>query len=242
MLKTKKYLSSLACSLIFTVVGSILFSEQIRIIGSQIIDDDLPNIEIIENEDLEKYLTTVEGISSHYGRKFHKRKTASGERFDMFGYTAAHRRLPFGTIVKVENLRNEKTALVRINDRGPFVKGRIIDISYRAAKEIDGFGIPKVKIYYFDENSITNDFDSSYYLGYSLTNPTVIVRKENVVQIAETSDFEEAMNIFNSLEKQNYMSYYLFIEAGKTQRNPQYIIGYITPQTVTGTTSYTNEE
>lgn len=225
MIKTKKYLSSLICSFVFTFVGSILFSEQMRVVANQITDTVSPNFEIIENKNVENFLITVEGISSHYGRKFHNRKTASGEKFDLFGYTAAHRKLPFGTIVKVENLSNEKTSLVRINDRGPFVRGRIIDFSYRVAKEIDGFGIPKIKIHYFDTDNITNNFDSSYYLGYSLTHPLVIVKKENVVQIAEASDFEEAMNILHSLEKQKDIPHYLFIEAGRTKRNPKYIIG-----------------
>ena len=155
----------------------------------------------------------------------------------MFGYTAAHRRLPFGTIVKVENLSNGDAVLVRINDRGPFVKGRIIDISYRAAKEINGLrtGVPRVRIHHFDANSVENYFDNSYYLGYSTQHSFVIVKKENVMLLSETSDFEEAMNVFSSLEKQNYMYPYLFVEAGKTQRNPKYFIGYINPTAITET-------
>ncbi len=77
-----------------------------------------------------------EGIASWYGPKFHGRRTASGEVFDMHRLTAAHPWLPFGTIVKVTNLENGLSVVVRINDRGPFVKGRIIDLSYAAAKKI----------------------------------------------------------------------------------------------------------
>ena len=76
------------------------------------------------------------GIASWYGKKFHGRKTASGEIFNMYKRTAAHRTLPFGTYVLVRNLKNNKTTIVKINDRGPFVKNRIIDLSYRAAKDI----------------------------------------------------------------------------------------------------------
>ncbi|MDK3156471.1 septal ring lytic transglycosylase RlpA family protein [Kamptonema cortianum] len=77
------------------------------------------------------------GQASWYGGKFHGRKTASGEMYDMNRMTAAHRTLPFGTVVRVTNLKNGKTTTVRINDRGPFVKGRIIDLSRAAAVEID---------------------------------------------------------------------------------------------------------
>jgi rare lipoprotein A len=76
------------------------------------------------------------GIASWYGRKFHGRPTSTGERYNMYGYTAAHKTLPFDTYVKVTNLNNGKHTVVRINDRGPFVKGRIIDLTYAAAHAI----------------------------------------------------------------------------------------------------------
>ncbi len=74
------------------------------------------------------------GIASWYGKKFHGRRTANGEIYDMYKLTAAHKKLPFNTFVEVENLLDGKRIVVRINDRGPFVKGRIIDLSYRAAQ------------------------------------------------------------------------------------------------------------
>lgn len=79
----------------------------------------------------------TKGIASWYGGKFHGRQTANGERYNKNGISAAHKTLPFGTIVRVKNLRNGKTVEVRINDRGPFIKGRIIDLSKGAAKKID---------------------------------------------------------------------------------------------------------
>jgi rare lipoprotein A len=87
------------------------------------------------------------GIASWYGKQFHGRATASGEDFDMFELTAAHRQLPLGTYVKVTNLRNGKSVIVRINDRGPFVGGRIMDLSYSAARMI-GFrdGVERVRL------------------------------------------------------------------------------------------------
>jgi rare lipoprotein A len=77
------------------------------------------------------------GVASYYAHKYHGRTTASGERFDMNDLTAAHRTLPFGTRVRVTNLDNGKSVTVRVNDRGPFVKGRVIDLSLAAAKKVD---------------------------------------------------------------------------------------------------------
>jgi len=79
---------------------------------------------------------TEEGVASWYGRPFHGRQAASGETYDMYALTAAHRVLPMGTQVRVTNLRNKSSCLVRINDRGPFARDRIIDLSYRAAKKL----------------------------------------------------------------------------------------------------------
>jgi len=77
------------------------------------------------------------GIASWYGGKFHGRTTASGERYDMNKLTAAHKKLPFGSRVRVTNLDNGRQVEVRITDRGPFVHGRIIDLSREAARRID---------------------------------------------------------------------------------------------------------
>ena len=77
-----------------------------------------------------------EGIASWYGADFHGKQTSCGEIYDMYGLTAAHKTLPLGTYVKVTNLRNGKELILRINDRGPFVAGRIIDLSCRAAQDL----------------------------------------------------------------------------------------------------------
>ena len=91
---------------------------------------------------------TQQGIASWYGRPYHGRITSNGERYDMNKISAAHKRLPFDTWVRVRNLNNKKTVDVRINDRGPFVKGRIIDLSRAAAKKIEmiGPGTARVRI------------------------------------------------------------------------------------------------
>ena len=79
---------------------------------------------------------TEKGIAAWYGNEFHGRRTASGEIFDQWAMTAAHKRLPFNTIVLVKNLKNGRTLKVRINDRGPYTRGRIIDLSRGAARKL----------------------------------------------------------------------------------------------------------
>ena len=79
----------------------------------------------------------AEGLASYYGAAFRGHRTASGERFDPDAFTAAHRTLPFGTCLEVENLESGRSVRVRVNDRGPFVKDRILDLSEAAAQAID---------------------------------------------------------------------------------------------------------
>jgi rare lipoprotein A (peptidoglycan hydrolase) len=88
------------------------------------------------------------GLASFYSTEFHGRSTSSGETFDMYDLTAAHNTLPLGSIVKITNLENHKSVVVRINDRGPFVEGRIIDLSYGAARVLRmvGVGTARVRI------------------------------------------------------------------------------------------------
>ncbi len=88
------------------------------------------------------------GIASWYGEEFHGKRTASGEVFDMNGLTAAHRTLPLGTILKVTNPQNGRSVQVKVNDRGPFVSGRLLDLSYGAANRLGiiGTGTARVTI------------------------------------------------------------------------------------------------
>jgi len=90
--------------------------------------------ELLKPADTAIYQT---GTTSWYGKNFHGKRTASGEIYDMNLLTAAHTGLPFNTLIEVENLENQKKVLVRINDRGPFVKGRILDLSFEAARRLD---------------------------------------------------------------------------------------------------------
>jgi rare lipoprotein A len=99
-------------------------------------------------------IETEKGIASYYGDEFEGRKTANGEVFNQSKLTAAHKKIAFGTVVKVTNLTNNKFVLVKINDRGPFVSGRIIDLSRAAAKQIDliTVGITQIKLEYRKKN------------------------------------------------------------------------------------------
>jgi rare lipoprotein A (peptidoglycan hydrolase) len=95
------------------------------------------------------------GYASWYGGEFHNRKTSNGEIYDMNDYTAAHTTLPMPSIVEVTNLENGKKIKVRINDRGPFIKGRIIDVSKRVAKELDfhNNGVTMVRVKYLKSDT-----------------------------------------------------------------------------------------
>src|SRR5687767_14543939 len=99
--------------------------------------------------------------ASYYADKFHNRKTASGERYHKDSLTAAHRTLPFGTYVKVTNLKNNKTVIVKINDRGPVPKSRGIDLSRAAAKKLGliGTGICNVKMEICNAQPSDNPFE-----------------------------------------------------------------------------------
>lgn len=107
--------------------------------------------------------TVQEGVVSWYGAQFHNRKTASGERFDSAALTMAHPSLPFGTVARVTNLRNGRSVVVRVNDRGPFVGKRIADLSQAAATEIGMLrkGLAKVRIEVLGDDEPVDSADAS---------------------------------------------------------------------------------
>lgn len=111
----------------------------------------------IHNEKTRGYAKSHElvGQASWYGKKYHGRLTASGERYNMRAYTAAHKTLPFGTVVRVTNTANSKTVEVKINDRGPFVKGRVIDLSQKSFEQIGSVkkGVVPIKIEIIDDSN-----------------------------------------------------------------------------------------
>ncbi len=94
----------------------------------------------ISKEESSRSPSVQEGVASYYADEFHGRRTSNGEIYDMHQLTAAHQTLPFNTKVKVTNKTNGRSVIVRINDRGPFMKDRIIDLSLAAAKELEMIG------------------------------------------------------------------------------------------------------
>ena len=101
-------------------------------------------------------LETQEGWSSYYGAQFHGRKTANGEIFDMNKFTAAHRTLPLGTTARITHVNNKKSVIVRINDRGPFKSGRILDVAHAVAIALDfekeGTALVKIEVLEYGDN------------------------------------------------------------------------------------------
>jgi rare lipoprotein A len=117
-----------------------------RLSGDQESGDTTDKTASSQANDKNSRFMIAEGRASYYATRFHGRRTASGEHFDRRDYTAAHRSLPFGTKVRVTNLENGRHVVVKVNDRGPHTKGRIIDISQAAAREIGMAGVGNVRI------------------------------------------------------------------------------------------------
>lgn len=187
--------------------------------------------------DLSKYYFYSEsGKASWYGKKFHNRKTASGEKYNMFEFTAAHKSLPFGTIVRVKNLENDKSFIVRINDRGPFIKSRIIDLSYSAAVETNSMGSPAVTIEALktkDSEIIEKLPNTKYYFCYSFNLPLVTLPEGTLKKLASTIDFDESINLYKRfIELYPSQKIYLAVESDylkKKNSSANYYICYYDP-------------
>lgn len=147
------------------------------------------------------------GMASWYGPGFHGRKTANGERFDTQDFTCAHKTLPFNTMLKVTNLENGRYTIVRVNDRGPYVRGRIIDLSQAAKSEIGMGGLAKVKIERYEpvnssdeseDNSILTLFENAI----NKTSKVFVDLKDakNIPGIKNQSN-DEFMNVLSTFKK-----------------------------------------
>ncbi len=140
------------------------------------------------------------GKASWYGKKFHGKKTSSGEIYNMHAMSAAHKTLPLGTYVRVHNLANGKSIEVRINDRGPFVHGRIIDLSYAAATKLDivGPGTAPVEIVALGKagasDSASGYVPVDYYSGNFTFQVGAFSQKENAVRLKQKLE-EKYMNV-----------------------------------------------
>lgn len=139
---------------------------------------------------------TSVGMASWYGKDFHKKPTASGVDYDMYTFTAAHRTLPLGTVVKVTDASNGKSVMVCVTDRGPYVNGRIIDLSYAAAERLDLMdrGVGKVKLEVVsDEKGVPLNSAQAYYVRYAAGNGDKTV--------GPFAGFDDAASMREALEK-----------------------------------------
>ncbi|PMP67034.1 MAG: septal ring lytic transglycosylase RlpA family lipoprotein [Thermodesulfobacterium geofontis] len=136
-------------------------------------------------------------IASWYGPGFHQNQSSSGEIYDMHDFTAAHKILPLGTYVLVKNLENGKQIVVRINDRGPFVEDRCIDLSYAAAKELGIIekGLAKVKIVALSEGILTDE-------GIVYKNIPNIRFREFYLQVGAFKNYQNAWRLKLELERE----------------------------------------
>jgi len=146
------------------------------------------------------YISAIEsGQASWYGGKFQGRQTANGEKFDTNMLTAAHKTLPFNTIVEVKNLENDKIVHVRINDRGPFVEGRIIDLSRAAASKLNmvGAGVARVEVRIIEDPVELKDN-----VDHNLT--TGLLQHNWIIQIASFSNKDYAEKVLQKLKSNNF--------------------------------------
>jgi rare lipoprotein A len=163
-----------------------------------------------------------QGIGSWYGGKFHGRQTASGETYNMNDFTAAHLTLPLGTVVRVTNTANGKSTLVRINDRGPYIEGRIIDLSFSAAKALNivqpGTGDVKIEIIEgirLSDSVVTSDFGNDQYelaalrdvssaTAFSHNNVEPLIVDQGTFSVLHTSDqLSEALKAWKKLRRKH---------------------------------------
>jgi rare lipoprotein A len=149
------------------------------------------------------YVYKSSAVASYYADKFHGRKTSNGEIFNMYALTAAHKTLPFNTKIKVTNLSNGKSVIVRVNDRGPFVKGREIDLSKAAAVQLDMIksGTTKVKLTVLTEGK----------------SGTVKESKNTTwdIQLGAFSKRENAEALVKKLQKAGFTKYLAYQKSGK---------------------------
>jgi rare lipoprotein A len=140
------------------------------------------------------------GVASWYGKDFHGQKTSSGEVYDMYKISAAHKTLPFGTWVRVNNLENNRKIEVRINDRGPFSKERIIDLSYAAAKALGVAGPGTARVHIQALTTTGDKTGTEKDMGISTQASSDSFREHFTVQVGAFNDLYEAKMLKNRLD------------------------------------------
>ena len=161
-----------------------------------------------------------EGVASWYGKKFHGQRTSSGEVYDMYAMTAAHKTLPIPVFVEVSNLDNGRKAIVKVNDRGPFHEGRVIDLSYAAATKLGvaAAGTAHVAIRVIDKNAA---FSTNGTMMNDAASPSVISGKL-FIQVAAFSDESNAIEFLRKLHDEGFSDVRMYIES--KAKNPVYRI------------------
>ncbi|MBL4941835.1 MAG: septal ring lytic transglycosylase RlpA family protein [Colwellia sp.] len=147
------------------------------------------------------------GVASWYGKKFHGHLTSNGEIYDMYAMSAAHKSLPLPTYLKVTNLANHKSVIVRVNDRGPFHQNRIVDLSYSAAYKLDMLkaGTAKVKITaitQFEEKFNRKTQKTTLAIANKKEDKNPLFQEKNIIQVFATSKLDLAKKTAQILSKQ----------------------------------------
>ncbi|MDW8219712.1 MAG: septal ring lytic transglycosylase RlpA family protein [Bacteroidota bacterium] len=188
----------------------------------------IPQTVVVEDIPLSSSSTFVQyGIASWYGPRFHGRRTANGEIYDMYSFTAAHLTLPLGTVVRVTNIDNNKTILVRINDRGPYIEGRILDLSYSSAKALgiveNGTAYVKIEVIEgirLSDSTLQTNFLSTDYEFTALKDlltttafahdmQPLVVSPGTCSIVYETDHFADALTTWQQLRKKHGNVIYL---------------------------------
>jgi len=161
-----------------------------------------------------------QGVASWYGKDFHGQRTSNGEVYNMYALTAAHKTLPMDTMVLVKNLHNDKKVVVRINDRGPFVQGRIIDLSFTAANSLDliGHGIAKVEIVALTENELSYPDLSS---GEFYVQIGAFAEKINAIKLQRRFTEAGHTTVIQKCYQPQSILYRVQVYAGKTLDNAE---------------------
>jgi len=146
----------------------------------------------------------AQGLASWYGTKFHGKRTSSGEPYDLYGMTAAHKTLPLPTYVEVTNLRNHRSVIVKVNDRGPFHDDRLIDLSYTAASKLDilATGTGMVEVRAIDAGELPPTLAPTP--AQPFLQETDLAEGETLyLQVGAFSSHENAMRMQNEIQAQN---------------------------------------
>ncbi len=153
------------------------------------------------------------GIASYYAKKFHGRKTANGERFHKGKMTIAHKSLPFGSIVQVRDVDTDSVILVRVNDRGPFITGRIVDLSREAAERINLEGLADVKIKTIIPDEYHLPVNVEYLFAFSYDIDPMCVEHNQMITLEEVYSFEEALEVYETYTQKSRRDFYICVDA-----------------------------